>query len=67
MNPIDYLNSQIVHVQTLIDQLRKPAPRDERGNVTTEHVLWAGVIVLLVAAVAAILRAFIEAQLAPLR
>lgn len=67
MNPIDYLNSQIVRVQTLIDQLRTPERHNERGNVTMEHVLWAGVIVLLVAAVAAILRAFIEAQLAPLR
>ena len=67
MNPIDYVNTQIVHVQALVERLRHPAPRDERGNVTMEHVLWAGVIVLLVGAVAAVLNGFIDSKLTVLR
>jgi len=36
----------------------------ERGNVTTEHVLWAVAVILLVGLVVAALKAFVEGQIA---
>ena len=37
--------------------------RDERGNVTTEHVLWAAAVIVLVGLVVAALTAFINTQI----
>ena len=39
---------------------------DERGNVTTEHVMWAGAVVLLVGLVVAALNVFVQLQLTKL-
>ena len=37
-------------------------PRDERGSVTTEHVLWAVAVIAIVGIVVAALKAYVESQ-----
>lgn len=37
-------------------------PRDERGSVTTEHVLWAVAVIAIVGIVVAAVKAFVEHQ-----
>ena len=36
--------------------------RDERGSVTTEHVLWAVAVIAIVGIVVAAIRAYVESQ-----
>lgn len=36
--------------------------RDERGSVTTEHVLWAVAVIAIVAIVVAAVKAYVTAQ-----
>ena len=36
--------------------------RDERGSVTTEHVLWAVAVIAIVGIVVAAVKAYVEAQ-----
>lgn len=36
--------------------------RDERGSVTTEHVLWAVAVIAIVAVVVAAVKAYVTAQ-----
>lgn len=36
--------------------------RDERGSVTTEHVLWAVAVIAIVGIVAAAVKAYVETQ-----
>jgi len=36
--------------------------RDERGSVTTEHVLWAVAVIAIVAIVVAAVKAYVESQ-----
>jgi len=38
------------------------ARRDERGSVTTEHVLWAVAVIAIVGIVVAALRAYVQTQ-----
>ena len=42
-------------------QLRPPR-RDERGSVTTEHVLWAVAVIAIVGIVVAAVKAYVENQ-----
>ena len=42
----------------LEDRLR----RDERGSVTTEHVLWAVAVIAIVGVVVAAVKAYVESQ-----
>jgi hypothetical protein len=37
-------------------------PRDERGSVTTEHVLWAVAVIAIVGIVVAALKAYVSSQ-----
>ena len=37
-------------------------PRDERGSVTTEHVLWAVAVIAIVGIVVAVLKAYVTTQ-----
>ena len=37
-------------------------PRDERGSVTTEHVLWAVAVIGIVGIVVAAVKAYVESQ-----
>ena len=37
-------------------------PHDERGSVTTEHVLWAVAVIGIVAIVVAAVKAYVESQ-----
>ena len=36
--------------------------RDERGSVTTEHVLWAVAVIAIVGIVVAAVKAYVESQ-----
>ena len=36
--------------------------RDQRGSVTTEHVLWAVAVIAIVGIVVAAVKAYVEAQ-----
>lgn len=36
--------------------------RDERGSVTTEHVLWAVAVITIVGIVVAVVKAYVESQ-----
>jgi len=36
--------------------------RDERGSVTTEHVLWAVAVIAIVGIVVAVLKAYVTTQ-----
>ena len=36
--------------------------RDERGSVTTEHVLWAVAVIAIVGVVVAAIKAYVETQ-----
>jgi len=42
----------------LEDRLR----RDERGSVTTEHVLWAVAVIAIVGVVVAAVKAYVQSQ-----
>ena len=37
-------------------------PRNERGSVTTEHVLWAVAVIAIVAIVVAAVKAYVTSQ-----
>ena len=39
-----------------------PSGRDERGSVTTEHVLWAVAVIAIVGIVVAVLKAYVTSQ-----
>ena len=43
----------------IVDRVRA---RDERGSVTTEHVLWAVAVIAIVAIVVAAVKAYVTAQ-----
>ncbi len=48
-------------VLTAYDDLRA-ARRDERGSVTTEHVLWAVAVIAIVGIVVAAVTSYVQAQ-----
>jgi hypothetical protein len=41
--------------------------RDDRGSVTTEHVLWAVAVIAIVGIVVAAVKAYVEAQAGKIR
>jgi hypothetical protein len=41
--------------------------RDDKGSVTTEHVLWAVAVIAIVGIVVAAVRAYVETQAANIR
>ena len=41
--------------------------RDERGSVTTEHVLWAVAVIAIVGIVVAAIKAYVESQAGNIR
>jgi hypothetical protein len=43
-------------------ELESRLHRDQRGSVTTEHVLWAVAVIAIVAIVVAAVKAYVEAQ-----
>ncbi len=45
---------------TAYDELR--SRRDERGSVTTEHVLWAVAVIAIVGIVVAAVTSYVQAQ-----
>jgi hypothetical protein len=47
---------------TLQLELESRLRRDQRGSVTTEHVLWAVAVIAIVAIVVAAVKAYVEAQ-----
>ena len=56
MNPL-LLRLMALHL-ALATRLR----RDERGSVTTEHVLWAVAVIAIVGVVVAAVRTYVESQ-----
>ena len=40
----------------------RTAPRDERGSVTTEHVLWAVAVIAIVGVVVAAVTTYVKSQ-----
>lgn len=40
---------------------------DERGSVTTEHVLWAVAVIVIVGVVVAAIKAYVETQAAKIK
>ena len=42
--------------------VRDPHHRDERGSVTTEHVLWAVAVIVIVGIVVAAIKAYVTSQ-----
>jgi hypothetical protein len=53
-------------VLTTYDDLRT-ARRDERGSVTTEHVLWAVAVIAIVGIVVAAITSYVQAQSSKLK
>jgi hypothetical protein len=47
--------------------LEARARRDERGSVTTEHVLWAVAVIAIVAIVVAAVKAYVTRQAGNIR
>lgn len=47
---------------TLRARLEADTRRDERGSVTTEHVLWAVAVIAIVAVVVAAVKTYVETQ-----
>ena len=45
----------------MYDDLQR-AKHDERGSVTTEHVLWAVAVIAIVGIVVAVLKAYVTSQ-----
>jgi Flp pilus assembly pilin Flp len=43
-------------------ELESRLRRDQRGSVTTEHVLWAVAVIAIVGIVVAAVKAYVEAQ-----
>ena len=43
-------------------ELESRLHRDDRGSVTTEHVLWAVAVIAIVGIVVAAVKAYVEAQ-----
>jgi heme/copper-type cytochrome/quinol oxidase subunit 2 len=48
-------------------RLLRPPPKDERGSVTIENVLWAVAVIAIVAIVVAAIRAYVTAESGRLR
>ncbi|MFD4323627.1 hypothetical protein ACFWQC_03270 [Nocardioides sp. NPDC058538] len=42
--------------------LQPPKPKDERGSVTIENVLWAVAVIAIVAIVVAAIRAYVTSE-----
>jgi hypothetical protein len=58
------MSDQLIATVHLIKAWISGPHHDERGNVTLEHVLWAVLVIGLVAIVAAALTSFVQAQIA---
>lgn len=57
---MDRLIAQLLAVALCID--RRLTSRNERGSVTTEHVLWAVAVIAIVAVVVAAVKAYVTSQ-----
>lgn len=58
------MSDQLIATVHLIKAWICEPHHDERGNVTLEHVMWAAIVIGLVAIVAAALTSFVQAQIA---
>ena len=50
------------HITLLRAHHRLSTPRDERGSVTTEHVLWAVAVIAIVGVVVAAVKGYVTSQ-----
>jgi heme/copper-type cytochrome/quinol oxidase subunit 2 len=65
MNRLDRLAGALIALIVAVDESRLPRRvdrRDERGSVTTEHVLWAVAVIAIVGIVVAAVKAYVELQ-----
>lgn len=56
------MNRWLTAVTTLLLLWGDRLKRDERGSVTTEHVLWAVAVIAIVGIVVAAVKTFVEIQ-----
>ncbi len=60
---MNILIQSVVGAGLAIDQwITRRSRRDERGSVTTEHVLWAVAVIAIVGVVVAAVKAYVESQ-----
>ena len=69
MNRLDRLVGALIALMLALEESRLPRRldrrldrRDERGSVTTEHVLWAVAVIAIVGIVVAAVKAYVELQ-----
>ena len=57
----------MLHITLLQAEHRLSTPRDERGSVTTEHVLWAVAVIAIVGVVVAAVKGYVTSQAGKLK
>ena len=57
----------MLHITLLQAEYRLSTPRDERGSVTTEHVLWAVAVIAIVGVVVAAVKGYVTSQAGKLK
>lgn len=60
MNPLDRMAGALIALMLALET--RICRRDERGSVTTEHVLWAVAVIAIVGIVVAAVKAYVELQ-----
>ena len=60
MNPLDRMAGALIALMLALET--RIYRRDERGSVTTEHVLWAVAVIAIVAIVVAAVKAYVTSQ-----
>ena len=60
MNPLDRTAGVLIALMLALET--RIYRRDERGSVTTEHVLWAVAVIAIVAIVVAAVKAYVTSQ-----
>ena len=60
MNPLDRMAGALIALMLALET--RTNRRDERGSVTTEHVLWAVAVIAIVGIVVAAVKAYVELQ-----
>ncbi|WP_246000326.1 hypothetical protein [Nocardioides pocheonensis] len=60
MNPLDRMAGALIALMLALET--RIYRRDERGSVTTEHVLWAVAVIAIVGIVVAAVKAYVELQ-----
>ena len=57
----------LIQVTAFTTQQRLRSDADERGSVTTEHVIWAVAVIAIVGGVVAAVKSYVESQAGKLK